>query len=132
MKTSLFSFMLLIALLNPALADAAQTGGHWQLLGEQEVDFKNDHDRIDVKRSAGPLRQLRIEVRNGPIEIRDMVVTFADGKTFKPKVKGRFREGSGSQVIYLPEKERSIDAVEFVYHSTSRSLGKGRVLLYAR
>jgi hypothetical protein len=32
----------------------------------------------------------------------------------------------------LPEKERSIDAVEFVYHSTSRSLGKGRVLLYAR
>ena len=49
MKTSLFSFMLLIALLNPALADAAQTGGHWQLLGEQEVDFKNDHDRIDVK-----------------------------------------------------------------------------------
>ena len=61
-----------------------------------------------------------------------MIVKFADGKTFKPKIQGRFREGSGSQVIDLPGKERSIDGVEFVYHSTSHSLGKGRVLLYAR
>ena len=128
----LFVCAVLIALVNPALAGAAQKGGHWQLLGEQEVDFKNDHDRIDVKRTAGPFRELRIEVRNAPIELSEMIVKFADGKTFKPKIQGRFREGSGSQVIDLPGKERSIDGVEFVYHSTSRSLGKGRVLLYAR
>jgi hypothetical protein len=43
-----------------------------------------------------------------------MVVRFADGKTFKPKIQARFREGSGSHVIDLPEKQRSIDGVEFV------------------
>ena len=132
MKSILFSFMLLIALISPALSGAAQKGGHWELLGEGEVDFKNDHDRIDVKRRAGPFRQLRIEVRNAPIEIREMVVTFADGKTFKPKIQARFREGSGSHVIDLPGNRRSIDGVEFVYRSINRKQGKGRVLLYGR
>ncbi len=47
MKSILFSFMLLIALISPALSGAAQKGGHWELLGEGEVDFKNDHDRIE-------------------------------------------------------------------------------------
>jgi hypothetical protein len=131
MKGIPLSLMFAMALLNPTLSGAAQ-GGHWQLLGEEEVDFKNDHDRIDVRRSFGQFRQLRIEVRNATIEIREMVVRFADGKTFKPKIKGRFREGSESPVIDLPGKERSVDGVDFVYHSTDRKQGKGRVLLYGR
>lgn len=132
MKRLLLVCMILIGWLNPDHSGAAQKGGRWELLGEQEVDFKNDHDRIDVKRSAGPFRQLRIEVRNAPIEMREMVVTFADGKTFKPKMQARFREGSGSHVIDLPGKQRSIDGVEFVYRSINPKQGNGRVLLYAR
>jgi hypothetical protein len=100
--------------------------------GEQQVEFKNDHDRIDVKKASGPYRQLRFEVRDAPIEIREMVVTFGDGKTFRPKVRTSFREGHGSQVIDLPGNRRSIDGVEFAYRSINRKEGQGKLLLYGR
>nr|ART40973.1 L174 [uncultured bacterium] len=102
------------------------------MLGEQEVNFNNDRDRIEVKRRAGPYRQLRIEVRDAPIEIREMIVTFGDHKTFRPNIRAQFRDGRGSQVIDLPGNRRSIDGVEFVYRSINRRQGRGRVLLYAR
>ena len=131
-KVSLFAIFL-CAFLFIGISEAAQRGGgQWQLLGEQEVDFKNDRDRIDVKRKSGPYRELRIEVRDAPIEVNEMIVTFGDGETFRPKIQARFREGRGSHVINLPGRRRSIDGVEFVYHSISRREGKGKLLLYSR
>jgi hypothetical protein len=132
MKRSFMFAIFLILLFYAAVSGAAQKGGRWQLLGEQEVNFDNDHDRIDVKKNDGPFRELRIEVRDAPIEIREMVVTFGDGKQFKPKIQARFREGRGSHVMDLPGNRRSIDGVEFVYRSINRRQGKGKVLLYAR
>ena len=129
--TSMFAIFL-CAFLFTGISQAAQKSGQWQLMGEQEVNFDNDHDRIDVKRKAGPFRQLRVEVRDAPIEIREMIVKFADGKTFRPKIPARFREGHGSHVIDLPGNRRSIDGVEFVYRSISSKRGKGKLLLYAR
>jgi hypothetical protein len=90
MKTASLLVIFLCAFLLIGISEAAQRGGQWQLLGEQEVDFKNDRDRIDVKRKSGPYRELRIEVRDAPIEVNEMIVTFGDGKTFSPKSKRVF------------------------------------------
>lgn len=130
-KLSIFAIFL-SAFLFIGISQAAQKSGQWQLMGEQEVNFNNDHDRIDIKRKAGPFRQLRVEVRDAPIEIREMIVKFGDGKTFRPKIQARFREGRGSHVVDLPGNRRSIDGVEFVYRSISSKRGKGKLLLYAR
>jgi hypothetical protein len=132
MKPSSLFAIVLCAFLFCGIAGAAQRGGQWQLVGEQEVNFNTERDRIDVKRSAGPFRELRIEVRDAPIEIREMIVTFGDGKTFRPKIQARFRNGRGSYVMDLPGNRRSIDGVEFLYRSINPRKGKGRVLLYAR
>jgi len=132
MKTVSLLAIFLCAFVFTGISEAAQRSGQWQLLGEQEVNFDNDHDRIDVKRKAGPFRQLRIEVRDAPIEIREMIVTFGDGKKSRPKIQARFREGHGSHVIDLPGDRRSIDGVEFVYRSISSKRGKGKLLLYGR
>lgn len=132
MKTVSLFAIFLCAFVFAGISEAAQKGGQWQLLGDQEVNFDNDHDRIDVKRKAGPFRQLRIEVRDAPIEIREMIVTFGDGKKSRPKIQARFREGHGSHVIDLPGDRRSIDGVEFVYRSISSKRGKGKLLLYGR
>ena len=132
MKTVSLFAIFLCALVFTGISEAAQKGGQWQLLGEQEVNFDNDHDRIDVKRKAGPFRQLRVEVRDAPIEIREMIVTFGDGKKSRPKIQARFREGHGSHVIDLPGDRRSIDGVEFVYRSISSKRGRGKLLLYGR
>ena len=112
--------------------DADSRSGGWQLLGEQQVDFKKDQDRFSVRRKGGPFREVRIEVENAPVEIDEMIVTFSDGQTFKPRINARFAEGKGSRAIDLPGGRKSIESVEFVYRSISRREGKARVLVYAR
>ena len=122
------SFILLSAF----AASAAQSSDLWESLGQREVDFKNDHDRIDVGKSEGRFRQLRVTVKNAPIEIFDMVVTMVNDETFKPKVRHKFTEGSGSQVIDLPGERRAIKRIDFSYKSINRREGKGTVQVLAR
>jgi hypothetical protein len=114
------------------MAGAAQSPGRWESLGQQEVDFKNDHDRIDVGRSEGRFRQLEVRVKNAPIEIYDMVVTFENDQTFKPKLRHRFTKGSGSQIIDLPGERRTIKRIDFNYKSINRRQGKGTVEVLGR
>lgn len=122
------SFILLAA----CIASAAQTPGRWERLGEREVDFRNDHDQIDVGRSEGRFRQIEIRVKDAPIEVFDMVVTFGNNETFTPKVRHKFAEGSGSHIIDLPGERRIIKRIDFNYKSLNRREGKGTVQVFAR
>jgi hypothetical protein len=113
-------------------AMAASSPARWERLGQREVDFKNDRDRIDVGRSEGRFRQLQIRVKNAPIEISDMVITFGNDQTFKPNLRHRFNEGSGTRTIDLPGERRSIKRIDFNYKSINRREGKGTVEVLAR
>jgi hypothetical protein len=127
------SAILFLCLLVAAPLGAAQESrGRWELLGRQEADFRKDHDRIDVGRQEGRFKQLQIRVDEGPVEIRNMVVTFDDGKTFKPNLRHRFDERSKSHVIDLPGNRRVIKSIDFDYRSTNRRDGKAIVAVYGR
>jgi hypothetical protein len=121
-----------LILLAAYIASAAQTPGRWERLGEREVDFRNDHDQIDVGRSEGRFRQIEIRVKDAPIEVFDMVVTFGNNETFTPKVRHKFAEGSGSHIIDLPGERRIIKRIDFNYKSLNRREGKGTVQVFAR
>ena len=132
MKKYITLGVLSLCLLVSGLAGAAQGPGRWESLGQSEVDFKNDHDKIDVGRSEGRFKQLQIRVKDAPIEINKMVVTFANDETFTPKIRHRFSEGKGSRVIDLPGNRRVIKRIDFEYKSVSRREGKGTVEVLAR
>ena len=133
MKTIIRGFMLVsLILLAASTAGADQSPGRWEVLGQRDVDFKNDHDQIDVGRSEGRFRQIEIRVKNAPIEVSDMVVTFGNDETFKPNLRHRFAEGAGSRIIDLPGDRRAIRRVDFNYRSINRREGKGTVVLLAR
>ena len=104
----------------------------WELLGEQQADFKVDHDRIDVGRREGPFSAIRIEVSGAPLEMRDVVVTFTDGSKFSPNLRARFEENSQSREIDLPGDRRAITSMAFTYRSIDRREGRATVMLYAR
>jgi hypothetical protein len=125
---TLVSLILLVA----CMAGAAQSPNRWELLGQREVDFKNDHDQIDVERSEGRFRQIEVRVKNAPIEIFDMVVTLGNDETFKPKLRHKFTQGSGSRIIDLPGERRTIKRIDFNYKSINRRAGKGIVEVFAR
>lgn len=102
------------------------------MLGRQDVDFKNDHDRIDVGRKEGRFKQLEIRVQGAPVEINKMVVTFGNNETFSPELRHRFDEKSTSRVIDLPGDRRTIKRIDFNYRSINRREGKATVAVYAR
>lgn len=132
MKKYISLGMLSLCLLVSGWASAAQTSGRWELLGQREVDFKNDHDQIDVGKSEGRFKQIQFRVKNAPIEVSSMVVTFANDQTFSPKINQRFAQGSGSRVIDLPGDRRAIKRIDFNYKSINRREGKGTVEVLGR
>jgi NRPS condensation-like uncharacterized protein len=104
----------------------------WERLGARDVDFRGDHDRIEVGRSEGRFKQLQIRVKGAPIEITNMVVTFGNDEKLNLNLRHRFAEGSGTRSIDLPGDRRTIKRIDFNYRSISRREGKGRVEVYAR
>jgi len=132
MKRYITLGMVSLCLLVSGLVGAAQAPGRWEFLGQREVDFRNDHDQIEVGRSEGRFKQLQIRVKDAPIEVSNMVVTFANDQTFSPKIRQRFSEGSGTRIIDLPGERRTIKRIDFNYRSISRREGKGTVEVLAR
>jgi hypothetical protein len=126
--------VLLFAVLMAACApiDGPYGGRGWELLGQRDADFKVDRDRIDVGRREGRFSELRLAVRGAPVEIYDMVVTFADGNTFSPNLRHRFEENSWTREINLPGDRRVIRSVDFRYRSPSPRQGRATVMLYGR
>ena len=122
----------LFLLANGLTCAQAQGRGSWERLGHKEVDFKGDHDRIEVGHREGKFRQLEIRVQGAPVEIRRMVITFANDEKFDAKVRGRFDESMRSHVIDLPGDRRVIKRIDFEYASLSRRAGKATVEVYGR
>jgi hypothetical protein len=130
MRSKIATTVLLVLAFVSGFGFAAERD--WELLGRREVDFRNDRDRIDVGRSEGRFSQLQVRVKNAPIEFSDMVVTFQNDETFRPKLRHRFTEGTGTKTIDLPGDRRGIKHIDFRYKSIDRRDGKGVVEVRGR
>ena len=126
------AFGLAIITLCLLAAGYAKGATGWERLGSRDVDFRGDHDRIEVGRNEGRFKQLQIRVKDAPIEITNMVVTFGNDERLNLKMNHRFAEGSGTRSIDLPGDRRTIKRIDFNYRSISRRDGKGSVEVYAR
>jgi len=94
----------------------------WEMLGEQKVDFTDDNDRIRVGKKEGRFEEIQVRVKDAPVEIHSMVVTFGNGKTFEPNLKEKFRADSQSRGIALPgDRKRTITNISFKYASIETS-----------
>ena len=133
MKTIIRGLTLVsLILLTVCVAGAAQSSGRWESLGQRAVDFKGDHDQIDVGRSEGRFKQLQVRVKNAPIEISNMVVTFGNDTTFSPNLRHKFSEKAANRIIDLPGERRTIKRIDFNYKSIDRREGKGTVEVLGR
>jgi hypothetical protein len=113
-----------------ASSDRALEHAGWEKLGQREVDGKVDHDVIEVGRADGRFRTIVLEVKDGSMEMFDMVVTFGDGERFEPKTRLVFDANTRSREIALPGGERIIKRVDFKYGNIPGG-GRARVELFA-
>ena len=99
MRRSVGLAIITLCLLAAGYASGA-TG--WERLGARDVDFRGDHDRIEVGRSEGRFKELQIRVKGAPIEITNMVVTFGNDEKLNLNLRHRFAEGSGARPCVDP------------------------------
>jgi hypothetical protein len=123
--------LMLLALVTTSCATAPPSRRAWELLGERDVDFRVDHDVIDVGRSEGRFRELRFTVHGGAIELYEVKVILGDGDTFRPGTRFVFDRGEG-RTMFLPNGRRVVRRVEFVYRSIRGEGGRATVSLFGR
>jgi hypothetical protein len=126
-----FCLALTGSLMGCATAPPAHRGRGWEFLGRRQVDFRVDHDVIEVGRMEGRFNELRFVVHGGAIEMYDVVVVLGDGETVRPNTRLIFDRGEGRE-IDLPGERRVVRRVEFVYRSLRSDYRRATVSLFGR
>ncbi len=101
----------------------------WSLLGEQTVDGRVDTGHIGFSQNRGKVSKLTIVVIDSDLEMLDLGITFVSGKTYNPKIRQFFREGTRTRVINLPNAE-ILRAVDFKFANLPGG-GRAKVQVYA-
>ena len=90
----------------------------WKHVGSRKVSPKGEKDSISVIED-GPIRSFLFAVTGGDVEVFDVVVHFANGKTFSPATRFQFNEATKSRNIDLPGEARRVTKIDFYYKSNS-------------
>ena len=127
----MFHILVSTALLGSGLAAPAFAGNDWALLGTRKVSLAKETDVIDVTRRDSRFSALRIDVEDGPLEMFNIRVVFANGESFSPTVRINSREDEQSRIIDLPGEARTIERIIFRFRGPQR-LGAATVRIYGR
>jgi len=103
----------------------------WTMLGEKQVDGRNDRDVIRVGRMEGRFTKLTVVVEDSDVELYDMLITFGSGQRYSPDMRQVFRNGQRTRAIDLPSEARFINRIEFRYGNLPGG-GRARVQVWAK
>jgi hypothetical protein len=102
----------------PVLAEAA-----WKVLGEKQVKWTSEFDTINIGKDAGKFVKLRLNVRGGPLFVRDMDVVYTNGMHDDIPLGLEIKKNSQSRIIDLRGDSRSILRVKFIYRRPANAEG---------
>lgn len=105
--------------------------GTWCDLGKVTAGRDRDHDAIEIKGSNDEFRALKFKVKDSPINILRMVVTYDNGAHEEINTRNEIAKGGESRNIDLRGSgKRSLKKVEFWYDSAGLLNGKAEVKLF--
>ena len=105
--------------------------GTWCSLGKVTAGRDKDRDTIEIKGSNDEFRALKFMVKDSPINIHRMVVTYDNGAREEINTRNEIAEGGESRNIDLRGSgKRSLKKVEFWYDSAGLLNGKAEVKLF--
>jgi hypothetical protein len=111
---------------------ATVASAQWKRLGTKEVDYRADHDTINVSFLRGDFKAVKISVAQAPVEFQRVVLTYGNGRTEEIELRSRIRAGGESRVIDLQGRDRVIRKVDFWYESPRERRKKAKVTLWGR
>jgi hypothetical protein len=100
-------------------------------LGERTVDFRADHDEINVGNADGLFRSLYFVVEKNDIELLNLTIVYGNGEREKIDMRLMFNEGSRSRLVDLQGGKRRIQSIQFNYRTVGTwQDGKAHVIVY--
>ena len=94
--------------------------GPWLHLGVKEPGFETEKGAVRVTKKKGGFSELVFIVGEADLEISKVVVIFANGDRWDPKVRHNFKAGSRTQKLDLPGEARWIRKIKFEYASINK------------
>jgi len=113
---------------------AGATAGYsqeWRKLGEKDVDFKIDHDRI-IARDKGGIREVHMSVKNAPVKFTRVVINYRNGEKQDVEFLENVQLGGETRAITIEGTGRRIDSVDLWYETDSLGGKKAKVIVYGR
>lgn len=121
---------LMLSMLVLAFAHAA-SAQDWKRLGEMDVNFGVDHDRISAG-GHGAIRELHFVVKNNPIRFTKVVINYKDGQHQDVEYAEDLVLDKESRSITIEGTGRKIASID-VWYSTDAMNGKhAKLTVYGR
>jgi len=106
----------------------SQASQEWDTLGNVRLKSGGWENTVDVLQS--PITaEIRIDVEGADLDMHDIRLAFDNGTVWASGIKLRFREGSRSAIVKLPDASHRIRGVSFTYKATG---GSPLVSVYGR
>jgi hypothetical protein len=128
MRRSLVLLLFVFALFATATTVSAQ----WRRIGVKEVDYRVDHDTINVPVYKGDFRRIQLRVRRAPVRFQRVVVHFRNGGDQELDFRDLIRAGGQTRSIDLTGGERHIASVDLWYETASLGRRKAEVSVWGR
>lgn len=127
------SFPLFATLLIAVAAISLSFGyAGWRTLGTKTVNYRIDHDVLDVQLRDGRFQQLKFVVRGGALNMHRCVVHFENGGQQEIDLRHNFDRRSASRVIDLNGNKRIIERISFWYDTQNNSGNKARLTVFGK
>jgi hypothetical protein len=103
-------------------------GADWTELGCKRVSlFGVDRDSIEVGRSEGRFRAIRLLVRGADIQLLDLKVVYGNGEPDHVPVRSLIRQGERTRPLDLRGRERVIRRIDMTYVTIPNFKGQATV-----
>jgi hypothetical protein len=106
--------------------------GNWFFLEDKKVGFGADHDVIHFGNWKDDVRQIKLQITDGPLKMYSMKIHFDNGAVQNVELRNRFAQGSESRVIDMDGGLRHLAKIEFWYETKGYLRGKSRVAVWGR
>jgi hypothetical protein len=101
-------------------------------LGTVTAGHGADHDKIKVEGRNDDFRKLKFRVKDSPLNMHRVVVTYDSGAPETLDVRENLAKDSETRAIDLKGGKRSIRTIEFWYDTQGILNGKAEVTAYGQ
>ena len=110
-------------------AQAERADGNWVLLGSETVDASKDRATIDLTKSAGKVRAVRINAKKGDIVLSRVQVLYSNGAIHNEDRQITLFEGERTRPINSGSDDRFVDQLNLSI-APSKNGGSARLEIY--